>query len=88
MAQTNPVKAIRAYCLSCCLESAEEVRQCPADGCELHAFRFGKNPYRAKREYTEEQLAKMRENMANANKAKFAVKSRQVDDGQERNEDG
>lgn len=46
--QTNPVKAIRAYCLNCCLESAAEVAQCTATGCELYAFRFGKNPYRKK----------------------------------------
>lgn len=46
--QTNPVKAIRAYCLNCCLESAHEVAECTATGCELYAFRFGKNPYRKK----------------------------------------
>ena len=46
--QTNPVKAIRAYCLNCCLENANEVAQCSASGCELWEFRMGKNPYRAK----------------------------------------
>lgn len=51
---TSPVKAIRAYCLNCCLESANEVRLCPAEDCVLHPFRFGKNPYRAKK--TEAQL--------------------------------
>ena len=53
--QKNPVKAIRAYCLNCCLESANEVALCPADECELWEFRMGKNPYRKKAEYTEEQ---------------------------------
>lgn len=57
--QTNPVKAIRAYCLNCCLENANEVAQCAASGCELWEFRMGKNPYRAKRVYTEEQKADM-----------------------------
>ncbi len=62
--QKNPAKAIRAYCLNCCLESAEEVRLCPADECELWAFRFGKNPY-TKREYTEEQKEAMRNRAKN-----------------------
>ena len=57
--QTNPVKAILAYCLNCCLENANEVAQCAASGCELWEFRMGKNPYRAKRVYTEEQKADM-----------------------------
>ncbi len=57
--QKNPAKAIRAYCLNCCLESAEEVRLCPAEECELWEFRFGKNPY-LKREYTDEQREAMR----------------------------
>lgn len=59
MAQTNPVKAIRAKCLDCSCDSAAEVRKCPVTDCALYPFRFGKNPYRAKREYTEEQKAKM-----------------------------
>ncbi len=51
---TSPVKAIRAYCLSCCLENANEVRLCPAEDCVLHPFRFGKNPYH-KKTLTDEQ---------------------------------
>ena len=46
--ETNPVKAIRAYCLECCLEQPLEVKLCAADECPLWAFRMGKNPYRAK----------------------------------------
>lgn len=66
--QKNPVKAIRAYCLNCCLESSKEVALCAEDGCELFEFRFGKNPYRAKRteaqiEAARNALAKMRENV-------------------------
>lgn len=63
---TNPVKAIRAKCLACCCGSSEEVRQCPCEDCALHPFRLGKNPYRAKREYTAEQKATLRETLANA----------------------
>lgn len=54
---TNPVKAIRAKCLDCCCGNSNEVKLCPAEECALHPFRFGKNPYRAKREMTEEQRA-------------------------------
>ena len=43
----GPAKAIRKYCLECCYESAMEVKLCPAEGCPLHPFRFGKNPFRS-----------------------------------------
>ena len=52
---TSPAKAIRAYCLSCCCESQQEVRLCPAEECPLHAFRMGKNPYRRSHVLTDEQ---------------------------------
>ena len=51
----NPVKAIRTYCLECCLENAYEVRMCSAKECVLWPFRFGKNPYRARQNLTPEQ---------------------------------
>lgn len=54
---TNPVKAIRAKCLDCCCGSAQEVSLCPCDDCALYPFRFGKNPYRKKKELTEKQRA-------------------------------
>lgn len=56
--QTNPVKAIRKYCLSCCLESALEVEKCPADECELWEFRMGKNPYRKERTEAQKEAAR------------------------------
>lgn len=52
---TSPAKAIRAYCLSCCCESQQEVRLCTAEECPLHAFRMGKNPYRSSHTLTDEQ---------------------------------
>lgn len=64
--QTNPVKAIRAKCLDCCCGSAHAVSLCPCEDCSLFPFRFGKNPYRAKREYTEEQRAAMRDRLKNS----------------------
>lgn len=73
--KTNPVKAIRAYCLNCCLESANEVKLCQAQDCALWAFRMGKNPYRAKP--SEKQIEAARA-MAQAN---FAAKHRENTDG-------
>ena len=67
--QTNPVKAIRAYCLGCCLESAEEVRLCPATECELWEFRMGKNPYRAKPVLSDEEKQRRRDRLKLASKA-------------------
>ena len=52
---TTPVKAIKAYCLQCCLESAMEVKLCPSEECPLHPFRQGKNPFYKARKLTEEQ---------------------------------
>lgn len=63
---TNPVKAIRAKCLDCCCGQINEVKECTAVNCPLHPFRFGKNPYRAKRELTEEQRAELRERLQKA----------------------
>ena len=51
----NPLKAIRKNCLDCCCDSPHEVRLCHLDHCDLHPFRFGKNPYRQPRNYTPEQ---------------------------------
>ena len=59
----NPVKAIRAKCLDCCGQQANEVKMCPAQDCHLYPFRLGKNPYR-KRELTPEQRATMAARLA------------------------
>lgn len=62
----SPVKAIRAKCLDCCYDSPSEVRMCPSEDCPLYPFRFGKNPYIAKRDYTEEEKEAMKERLAAA----------------------
>lgn len=67
---TNPVKAIRAYCLSCVGGSSNEVDKCPISECPLHSFRHGKNPFRTKRELTDEQKAAMAERLKKARDAK------------------
>ena len=69
----NPVKAIRAKCLDCCCDQTEEVKNCPMDDCPLHPFRFGKNPYRTKRELTDEQKDHMREVLAAAREKQKGV---------------
>lgn len=40
----TPIKAIRAYCMSCCRENRAEVRACPAAACPLHPYRMGHRP--------------------------------------------
>jgi hypothetical protein len=39
-----PLRALRAFCLDCCCESAEEVRLCLVEGCSLWPYRFGAYP--------------------------------------------
>lgn len=46
MKKLTPLRAIRAKCLDCCCEQANEVRECTAVNCPLHFYRFGKNPNR------------------------------------------
>lgn len=65
----NPVKAIRQKCLDCSGWSQTEVAQCPLTECALYPFRFGKNPFRTKREVkpmSEERKAYLREVLAKA----------------------
>jgi len=77
IACTNPLKNIKAHCLeSCCCGNLREVLCCPADGihskpmCALWPFRMGKNPYRAKREVSEEQREKSRQRFMKMRAAK------------------
>lgn len=51
----SPVKAIRAYCKVCKKNSYKAIAECKDTNCSLYAFRFGKNPFIAKREMTPEQ---------------------------------
>lgn len=59
----TPIKAIRAKCLDCCCGSSNEVKLCSIERCALWPYRTGRDPYRAKREYTDEQREKMRERL-------------------------
>jgi len=42
----SPLKAIRAKCIDCMCGQKYEVRLCPSTDCDLHPFRFGRNPNR------------------------------------------
>lgn len=68
--QTNPVKAIKEFCFACSGDSAAEVKACTVTTCALHPFRLGKNPFRTKREMTEEQKEAAKVRLAEARKAK------------------
>ena len=72
--KVTPLKAIRLKCLDCSNNSSGEVKFCPIEDCPLYAFRFGKNPYRKKRVYTEAQKVEMTERLRRGNsKTKGAV---------------
>lgn len=66
--QTNPVKAIREKCIDCCGGSHGEVKMCPCTDCALYPFRFGKNPYRQRREMTDEQRKVLGDRLREARK--------------------
>lgn len=71
--QKNPVKAIREFCLDCCGDSPSTVKDCTSVNCALYPFRLGKNPYRAKREMTDEQRAAAKIRLAEARKQRKDV---------------
>jgi len=54
MAQ-SPLKAIKEHCYQCSGENYAELDRCPCTTCILYPFRKGTNPFRTKREYTEEE---------------------------------
>lgn len=62
---TSPLKAIRQNCLEC-NGTAQEVKLCPCTGCPMYPFRFGTNPFRKKREMTEEQREAASKRLADA----------------------
>ena len=79
---TNPIKAIRAKCVDCCCGSTAEVKECQATKCPLYPFRFGKNPYRQRREMSEEQKRVLADRLREARKIVVgAVEKTEVDDG-------
>ena len=66
--QTNPVKAIRDWCLQCSGDSYNNLKSCPSTDCPLYPFRLGKNPFRTPRKLSDEQRAACIANLASARK--------------------
>ena len=79
---TNPVKAIRAFCLECSGDSTAEVKACPRLVCPLYPFRMGKNPYRQRREMSEEEKRVLADRLKEARKnIGCSVEKSEVDNG-------
>lgn len=73
MAEPIPVlKAIRAKCMDCCAGHTALVAECHIESCALHPFRMGKNPFRAKREMTDEQREAAADRLRRAREHKAA----------------
>ena len=71
--QKSPLKAIRDFCkYDCCLVSADNAgameawKECEITTCPLNSFRLGKNPFRKRREMTDEQRQKIAERLKKA----------------------
>ena len=43
---SSPMEVIRAKCLDCCADSAQEVRYCVSVNCPNWPYRMGSNPFR------------------------------------------
>ena len=79
---TNPVKAIRAFCLECSCDQPSEVKWCPRTECPLYPFRMGKNPYRQRREMTEQEKQVLADRLREARKnIGSSVEKSEVEDG-------
>ena len=75
---TNPVKAIRAKCIDCCCGSTAEVKECQATKCPLYPFRLGKNPYRQRREMSEEQKQVLADRLKEARNSRSSSVEKEV----------
>lgn len=65
----SPLRAIREKCIDCCCGSQHEVKICEVRSCALWPFRFGKNPFHAKRILSEEERAAIAERLHKARAA-------------------
>lgn len=69
----SPLEAIRRRCLDCVGGSVSEVRYCTDRKCPSWPFRMKSSPWREKRLLTEEQKARLRENLSGANAKRRVV---------------
>jgi hypothetical protein len=79
---SNPLKAIRAFCLECSCGQTSEVKECPVFKCPLYPFRMGKNPFRQRREISEEEKRVLADRLREARKnIGGSVEKAEVEDG-------
>lgn len=64
----SPLPAIKAHCKECCGD--DQPKNCVSKDCALFPFRLGKNPFRQKREMTDEQRKAAAERFAKYRKEK------------------
>ena len=67
---TNPMRAIKLKCLDCSTYNTNEIKECIVKKCPLYPFRLGKNPFRKKKELSEEERNKLSERMKNLKRNK------------------
>ena len=67
---TNVLRAIRLKCLDCSTYNINEIKECPVKNCPLFPFRNGNNPFRKKKELSEEERSKLSERMKNIKRNK------------------
>lgn len=67
----SSLKAIKARCRDCLPEGRNSVKNCEDIECALHPYRLGKNPFRKKRIYSEEEKRALRERLNKAREYGF-----------------
>jgi hypothetical protein len=68
--------------MECSCGQTSEVKECPIVKCPLYPFRFGKNPYRQRREMSEEQKQVLADRLKEArNSRSNSVEKMEVKDG-------
>ena len=66
----NVLRAIKLKCLDCSTYNINEIKECPVKNCPLFPFRNGNNPFRKKKEISEEERNKLSERMKNIKRNK------------------
>ena len=67
---TNVLRAIKLKCLDCSTYNINEIKECIVKNCPLYPFRLGNNPFRKKKELSEEERNKLSERMKNLKRNK------------------
>ena len=66
----SPLKSIRKHCVQC-VGSWKDVESCGGENsCPLYDYRFGKNPFRAKRVLSDDQKREMAERLSRSRESK------------------